>query len=128
MGWLVLDLRPGRRVPSVDHFHGRGIQCNHNRRTLRETREGDDVSTAVKARVVRIGNSRGIRIPKVWLEQLEIGEEVELSVHKDRLTIRPARRPRQGWAEAFRRMAAQGDDRLLDQPTPTRWQAHEWEW
>ncbi len=86
------------------------------------------MSNAVKARVVRIGNSRGIRIPKIWLEQLRIGEDVELSVQKDKLTIRPARRARQGWAEAFREMAARGDDHLLDQPTPTRWQAEEWEW
>lgn len=86
------------------------------------------VGNAVKARVVRIGNSRGIRIPKVWLDQLNIGEEVELSVQKNGLTIRPARRPREGWAEAFRQMAAHGDDRLLDQPAPTRWQVEEWEW
>ncbi len=86
------------------------------------------VSNAVKARVVRIGNSHGIRIPKVWLEQLRIGEEVELSVQKDKLTIRPARRARQRWVEAFREMAARGDDHFLDQPTPTRWQAEEWEW
>lgn len=86
------------------------------------------MGNAVKARVVRIGNSRGIRIPKVWLEQLKIGEEVELSVQKGGLTIRPARRPREGWAEAFRQMAAHGDDRLLDQPTPTKWQVEEWEW
>lgn len=86
------------------------------------------MGNAVKARVVRIGNSRGIRIPKVWLDQLNIGEEVELSVQKDGLTIRPARQPREGWAEAFRQMTAQGDDRLLDQPAPTRWQAEEWEW
>lgn len=83
---------------------------------------------ATKAHVVRIGNSRGIRIPKVLLEQLEIGDEVEMSVRRGGLTIRPARRPREGWADAFRQMAAHGDDSLLDQPAPTKWQAKEWEW
>ncbi|HTD46993.1 MAG TPA: AbrB/MazE/SpoVT family DNA-binding domain-containing protein [bacterium] len=86
------------------------------------------VVNATKARVVRIGNSRGIRIPKVLLEQLEIGEEVEMSVHRGGLTIRSARRPREGWADAFRQMAVHGDDRLLDQPALTKWQAKEWEW
>ena len=46
----------------------------------------------VKARVVRIGNSRGIRIPKVWLDQLDLDNEVELAVQKDRLVIRRATR------------------------------------
>ena len=86
------------------------------------------MAKATKAHVVRIGNSRGIRIPKVLLEQLEIGDEVEMSVRRDGLTIRPARRPREGWADAFRQMAAHSDDRLLDQPAPTKWQAKEWEW
>jgi antitoxin MazE len=86
------------------------------------------MSAAVKARVVRIGNSRGIRIPKVWLAQLDIGEEVELSMEKDKMTVRPARGAREGWAEAFRDMAARGDDRLLDEPTPTKWEEVEWEW
>ncbi len=86
------------------------------------------MANATKAHVVRIGNSRGIRIPKVLLEQLEIGDEVEMSVRRGGLTIRPARRPREGWADAFRQMAAHRDDRLLDQPAPTKWQAKEWEW
>ena len=85
------------------------------------------MANATKAHVVRIGNSRGIRIPKVLLEQLEIGDEVEMSVRRGGLIIRPARRPREGWADAFRQMAAHGDDRLLDQPAPTKWQAKEWE-
>ncbi len=82
----------------------------------------------VKARVVRIGNSRGIRIPKVWVQQLGLGEEVELAVQGDRLVVRPARRPREGWQEAFRTMAAYRDDRLLDAPLPTKWDKKEWRW
>ena len=82
----------------------------------------------VRARVVRIGNSRGIRIPKVWLEQLGLRDEVEMAVHKDSLVIRRPNRPRQGWAQAFQTMAAHKDDALLDKPTATRWDAEEWEW
>jgi antitoxin MazE len=82
----------------------------------------------VKARVVRIGNSRGIRIPKVWLDQLDLDDEVELAVQKDRLVIRRAQRPREGWEEAFRSMAEHRDDRLLDKPIVTKWDREEWEW
>lgn len=84
----------------------------------------------MKANLVRIGNSRGIRIPKTLLEQCPLGETVELDVEKDHLVIRPARKPRGGWEEAFRRMAQQGDDTLLDREslTRTRWDRTEWEW
>ena len=40
----------------------------------------------------------------------------------------PKRRPREGWAEAFRRMAEAGDDKLLDPPTATEWDETEWNW
>ena len=86
------------------------------------------MQNVVRANVVRIGNSRGIRIPKVWLEQLRIGEEVELAVQHDKLIIRRARVAREGWAEAFRQMAEQRDDRLIDEPVATKWDKEEWEW
>lgn len=84
----------------------------------------------MKTSLVRIGNSRGIRIPKTILEQCRLSETVELDVEKDRLVIRPARKPRSGWEEAFRLMAQRGDDALLDREslTSTRWDRAEWEW
>ncbi len=82
----------------------------------------------VRAKVVPIGNSRGIRIPKVWLEQLGVADEVEMAVQDDKLVITRPRHPREGWAEAFRQMAAQGDDKLLDEVVATRWDREEWEW
>lgn len=82
----------------------------------------------MKARIVRIGNSQGIRIPKPLLEQAGLGEEVELHVEGGRLVIEPARRPRAGWAEAFAAMHEAGDDALLDEPTPTAFDRDEWTW
>ncbi len=81
-----------------------------------------------KARIVRIGNSHGVRIPKVWLDQLALGEEVEMAVQSDRIIIRTARRPRRNWNEQFEAMAASGDDRLLDEAIATGWDKEEWEW
>jgi len=89
------------------------------------------MNTAVKARIVRIGNSRGIRIPKLLLDQLGLGSEVEITVEGDRLTIRSAqRRPRHGWDEQFCAMAEAHDDALLDAEvlSPTDWDRDEWEW
>ena len=64
----------------------------------------------MKTRIVRIGNSQGVRIPKPLLEQSGLGEEVELEVRADEIVIRAGSRPRAGWEEAFRSMADAGDD------------------
>ncbi len=64
--------------------------------------------------VVPIGNSKGIRIPKSILQQLNIEEKVELEVHNKEIRIRPIKRkPREGWPEEFMRMHNNGDDALL---------------
>lgn len=84
----------------------------------------------MKTSVVRIGNSRGIRIPKTLLEQCSLGDSVELEVQKGHLVVRPAAKARSGWEEAFRQMAQQGDDILLDKGflPATRWDKTEWKW
>jgi antitoxin MazE len=84
----------------------------------------------MKTRVVRIGNSHGIRIPKPLLEQTGLRGEVEISAQDDSLIIRPARRPREGWAAAFQEMAHSGDDALLDDTAPSlsSWDEDDWEW
>ena len=83
----------------------------------------------MKADLIRIGNSQGIRIPKPIIEQCGFRDQVELSVDGDALVIRPARAGREGWEESFRAMAAQGDDALLDaEATASDWDNVEWEW
>lgn len=81
-----------------------------------------------KTRIVRIGNSQGIRVPRALLEQAELPEEVELHVQPGRLIVRAARRPRAGWAQAAQVMRERGDDKLLDPPTATRFDQEEWTW
>jgi antitoxin MazE len=82
----------------------------------------------MKAKIIRIGNSQGIRIPKPLLEQTGLGEEVELEVRADEIVIRSARSPRADWAAAFESMAEAGDDELLDEVTETAWDREEWAW
>ena len=83
---------------------------------------------AVKARVIRIGNSRGIRIPKLLLEECHFGDTVELAVEDGHLVVHPSAHPREGWEVSFRRMAAAGDDKLLDEPVATTWDKASWRW
>jgi antitoxin MazE len=81
-----------------------------------------------KTRIVRIGNSRGIRIPKMLLDEADLPDEVELHAQPGRLVVQAARLPRTGWAAAAKRMRARADDRLLDAPTSTQFDREEWEW
>ncbi len=84
----------------------------------------------MKTRLIRIGNSRGIRIPKPLIEQARLDEEVELTVRESTLVIYSVCPPRSGWAQAFRAMAEHGEDVLLDDdsPRPTRFDDGEWTW
>ena len=84
----------------------------------------------VTAHIVRIGNSRGIRIPRPILEQCRLEGTVTLEPRGDNLVIRPARKARQGWEDSFRKMARNGDDHLLDieKKSSTKWDEKEWEW
>jgi antitoxin MazE len=88
------------------------------------------MSRVFRARIVKIGNSRGIPIPRLLLEQTGITEEVELEVRGDAIVIRPVHGTRSGWAEALRQMAVRGDDQLLDAEASagSSWDRHEWEW
>jgi antitoxin MazE len=81
-----------------------------------------------KTRIVRIGNSRGIRVPKGLLEEAQLPEEVELHAEHGRLVVRAAHGPRAGWAAAAKAMHAQGDDRLLDTLARTRFEEKDWQW
>ncbi len=83
----------------------------------------------MKSRIVKIGNSQGVRIPKVVLEQTGLSGDVEIVVEGNRLVIIAARPPRHGWTEAFKSMAEANDDALLDEPVSTStFDEEAWTW
>ena len=73
----------------------------------------------MKTRLIRIGNSRGVRLPKTIIAQAGLTEEVELDVRDGVVVIGRTARPRSGWADAAGKMHAADDDRLLDPPSGT---------
>ena len=81
-------------------------------------------------KLVRIGNSQGVRIPKAVIEQLGLEGGLNLVIRPDGLLIQPVAIPRAGWEEKFRFMAEQSDDRLLDGDfsSSTTWDEEEWSW
>jgi antitoxin MazE len=81
----------------------------------------------MKTRLVRIGNSRGIRLPKPLIVQAGLTDEVELHVRDGAIVIERASIPRAGWAQAAKEMHERDEDQLLVPPASTRFE-EEWEW
>ena len=79
----------------------------------------------VRARLVKIGNSRGVRLAKPLLEVAGLADEVEIEAAPGVLTIRPSAHPRAGWAEAASLFKPEG---LIDEMSPTRFDEEEWSW
>jgi len=83
----------------------------------------------MKTSMIRIGNSRGVRIPRPIIEQLHLGDEVDMSSDKGRLIIQPLHQPRQGWETAFKGVQKAGEEAgRYEAPPPTRFDREEWEW
>ena len=82
----------------------------------------------MKTHIVRIGNSRGVRLPKAVIEQAGLTDEVDLEVRGSTVVIAATRRVRAGWADAARALAAAGGGGLLDPETRTHFDESEWRW
>ncbi|WKN46186.1 AbrB/MazE/SpoVT family DNA-binding domain-containing protein [Tunicatimonas pelagia] len=63
--------------------------------------------------IIKIGNSRGLRLNKLILEKYQFQDKVELELKDDHIVIRPVQKPRQNWEAAFQEMHEAGDDELL---------------
>jgi antitoxin MazE len=68
----------------------------------------------MKASIISIGNSKGIRIPKTYLDELKIGKEVDIHIENKSLIIQPIKnKTRANWEQSFKKMAEFGEDKLL---------------
>lgn len=63
--------------------------------------------------LIKIGNSKGIRLSKTLIEKYNLRDTVELILEKGQIIIKPSSKPRKGWDKAFKQMAENGDDQLL---------------
>lgn len=82
----------------------------------------------MKTKLIRIGNSRGVRLPKPLIEQAGLNDEVELELRGNTIVITTRSAPRTGWAESAQKLRADGGDRLLDATTATKFDESDWEW
>ncbi len=82
----------------------------------------------MKANIISIGNSKGIRIPSTIIKQCNIGDSVDLEVEEGRIILKPLiEKPREGWNKAFRLMHERNEDTLLIDET-VNFSAEDWEW
>ncbi|MXW09000.1 MAG: AbrB/MazE/SpoVT family DNA-binding domain-containing protein [Gammaproteobacteria bacterium] len=82
----------------------------------------------MRTRLIRIGNSRGIRIPKALVEAAGLDVPLRMRVVDAGLLLERVEHPRAGWAEAARKLENRGEGGLLDDPVPTVFDESEWEW
>jgi antitoxin MazE len=81
----------------------------------------------MRAKLVRIGNSRGIRLPKAVIDEVGLGDEVELTVKKGEIVISRVKKVREGWEEDAKHMA-EHEKGLIMPYVPTRFDREEWYW
>ncbi|MCF8111123.1 MAG: AbrB/MazE/SpoVT family DNA-binding domain-containing protein [Desulfobacteraceae bacterium] len=83
----------------------------------------------MRAQIIKIGNSKGLRIPKPILDQTGIMDDVEIEVEKDKIIIRPVKDVRGGWDAAFKAMGENNDDKpIIDDNISHSWDEEEWQW
>ncbi len=82
----------------------------------------------MKAQIIQIGNSQGIRIPKVLLEETKMSGEVDLAAVDEGILIRNISKPRSDWERLFSKLAESDDDSVqFDSPTGN-FESKEWQW
>ncbi len=95
-----------------------------------ESHDHGHTGPVARVRLVKMGGSRGVRLPRLFLEEAEMDEEVEMEVQEGQVIIRLVPRPRRNWEKEFGGMTARADDRLLDPKalSLTGWDEEKWEW
>lgn len=83
----------------------------------------------MKTKIIKIGNSQGVRIPKPIIEQSGLEGEIELLLRDNEIILKAVEEPRVEWDSSFKKMANQNDDVLLDEnDSSTEWDDTEWTW
>jgi antitoxin MazE len=81
----------------------------------------------MKTKLVPIGNSRGVRLPKPLIEEARLEDEVEITVRGNTIVISAVKAPREGWTEAAMKLHAEGGDSLLIDKVQNEFDK-DWDW
>lgn len=64
--------------------------------------------------IIKIGNSKGVRLSKTILEKYNFTNKVEIVLEQNQIVLKPIKSAREGWDVAFQQMNKLGDDTLKD--------------
>jgi antitoxin MazE len=82
----------------------------------------------MKARLIQIGNSRGVRLPKPLIKDARLEDEVEIQLRDGSIVITSTKKARSGWSESAKLLHDRKQDSLIDSPGRTQFDGTEWEW
>jgi antitoxin MazE len=82
----------------------------------------------MKTKLIQIGNSRGVRLPKPLIKEAGLDIEVDIRARKGEIVISPVGKTRSGWEAAAKRIHDLKADTLLDKETPTTFDKNDWQW
>lgn len=82
----------------------------------------------MKTQIIKIGNSKGIRIPKPLIEQSNLDGEVELEIVAEGLLIKSSAKPRSNWAKAFKAIAENDEDEMIIEDSSNKFEKENWRW
>ena len=82
----------------------------------------------MKTQIIKIGNSKGIRIPKPLIEQSNLDGEVELEDCGEGLLIKSSAKPRSNWAKAFKEIAENDEDEMIIEDSSNKFEKENWQW
>jgi antitoxin MazE len=82
----------------------------------------------MKARLVQIGNSRGVRLPKPMIEEAGLNDDVDIHVKEGSIIITSNLKPRTDWADSAKLLHGRNEDVLIDNRDSTAFDETEWQW
>jgi antitoxin MazE len=84
----------------------------------------------MKANLIQIGNSKGIRIPKSLIEQYQLEGKIELIPSQTGLLITASERPRSSWEDSFKKAepGRKDADGLAWRSVSNKFDKEEWTW
>jgi antitoxin MazE len=86
----------------------------------------------MKIQIIKIGNSRGIRLPKSVLDNCGFKNEADLQVKNKKIIVSPLKKARHGWEKQFEKESRKNPkrDRILEdfEKMDNEWDETEWKW
>jgi len=67
----------------------------------------------MKVPIIRIGNSKGLRLSKEILERYNFQGAADLILEDNQVVIKPINEPRKDWDETFKRLGSDSEHLLI---------------